>query len=529
VLVSASSACDLTAPTERFYDSDPRPVEVRTLDVRGLRPGQYVAGRRFLQPDLTAVTDPIQRVVLLVDTVEVFASTTPPYVLELDTERWPDGPHVVTAGVFVSGGAGGLAAAAGVPHVLYTASVVFDQTPPTPTVVDSVVWRDSHPTLYWRRNQDRNFYAYVIDHRGNYAEPFITNLGIDSVFDPATLTYTDTSITPLYGLRLDYYAWVTNRGATATGTPARIQFGDTIAATWNTTIPGIYNTATNEAYVLEQFPSDTLKAISGRTVTRRLAFGYPFPAAMALSQDQAALYVFFYNTYQVTTLDAATFTVMNDYNLAAFSSRAPVAGRAGRLYVGNFARSVSVVDAATGAELGRAPIDVPNPVLAISPDRNTLYVLDTYAGGSFIPVVYRIDVSTDTLTVLSQRTVDDPRTDVTELQVSPDGSRLFLTFSPFSNYVNVWDAATLATVGQLTPPGALFDFVVGPDALYLAHVRDDPRALSRGGRVVRYDPVTLAAGQHWDFVEVPQGIVPSGDAGTLYAFGSFATWIVPLR
>jgi len=522
-------SCDLTAPRDRYYNTAVRPIEVDSLVASGVRPGGYLAGHFAIQPDLRAVTDPIDHVVLLVDSTQVSASSTAPYLLDLDTTRWPDGAHSVIIGVVLGQGHGGLAGASGVPNVLYHASVFFDQTAPTPTVVDSVVWRTNHPTMYWHPNHDRNFYAYVIDHQGNYAQPVIVNLGIDSVRDQATATYTDTSITPLYGLELSYYAWVTNRGATALGTPAVIRYGDTIPVSWSTVIHPLFNTVTGEAYVLEQVPSDTLKAISpGRAVTRR--YVPPFAAAMALSRDQQSLYVLSYNTDQLTTLDAATFTVTNTYTLSyGFGSgRAPiVAGRAGRLYTTNGNGPIMVVDAATGAVVSQLALNVGGGILAISPDRNTLYVLDLYGGGSFIPVVDRIDVSTDTLSVVSQRALT--RTDATVLQLSPDGTRLFITFGPFGNYVDVWEATTLATVGQLAPHGALFDFVVGPDALYTSETRTDPRALSRAGRVVRYDLSTLAPLQSWDFAVMPQGIALSGDGASVYAFGDIETWIVPVH
>ena len=104
-----------------------------------------------------------------------------------------------------------------------------------------------------------------------------------------------------------------------------------------------------------------------------------------------------------------------------------------------------------------------------------------------------------------------------------------ITFGPFGNYVDVWEATTLATVGQLAPHGALFDFVVGPDALYTSETRTDPRALSRAGRVVRYDLSTLAPLQSWDFAVMPQGIALSGDGASVYAFGDIETWIVPVH
>ncbi len=529
LLAWAAWSCDLTAPTDGYYNSGARPIQLDSLVASGVRAGQYMAGHFAVQPDLRAITDPIDHVDLLVDSAEVSVNSTPPYLLDLDTTHWPDGPHVVIIGVFLGQGHGGLAGASGVPNLLYRASVFFDQTPSAPTVVDSVVWRNNHPTLYWQQNHDRNFYAYVIDHQGNYAQPFIVNLGVDSVRDQTTTTYTDVSITQLYGLELSYYAWVTNRGTTAIGTSAVIRYGDTIPVSWSTVVHPLFNTVTGEAYVLEQIPSDTLKAISpGRAVTRR--YVAPLPAAMALSRDQQTLYVLSYNTYQVTTLDAATFTVTNTYTLPYpfGTGRSPiVAGRAGRLYTSNANGPIMVVDAATGAVVSQLALNVPGAILAISPDRNTLYVLDLYNGGSFIPVVDRIDASTDTLSLLSQRTLTG--TDATVLQLSPDGTRLFITFSPFGNYVDVWDATTLATVGQLAPTGALFDFVVGPDALYTSETRTDPRALSRAGRVVRYDFSTLAPLQSWDFAVMPQGIAPSGDGASVYAFGDLETWIVPVH
>jgi hypothetical protein len=66
-LAWAGGSCDLTAPTDRYYNSGVRPIQVDTLVASGIRPGQYLAGHFAVQPDLRAVTDPIENVVLLVD------------------------------------------------------------------------------------------------------------------------------------------------------------------------------------------------------------------------------------------------------------------------------------------------------------------------------------------------------------------------------------------------------------------------------------------------------------------------------
>lgn len=94
--------------------------------------------------------------------------------------------------------------------------------------------------------------------------------------------------------------------------------------------------------------------------------------------------------------------------------------------------------------------------------------------------------------------------------------------------MEILDAATLASVGQLSAPAneQLFGFLATASYLYLAHSRSDLDGRHYlPGRVVQYARSSFAQARAWDFVQVPRWLASSRDEQWLYALG-FETWVV---
>jgi hypothetical protein len=99
--------------------------------------------------------------------------------------------------------------------------------------------------------------------------------------------------------------------------------------------------------------------------------------------------------------------------------------------------------------------------------------------------------------------------------------------APPNNFVDIWDAANLASLTQINTPDRVYDFIATSSSIFISYGIPGGRYF-QAGRVIQYDIPSLAALASWDFVQVPQAAQASRDNHYLYAFG-FESWIIPLH
>lgn len=522
-------SCDLIAPSDRFFNENAQPPKVEPLDISEIKPGQHLAGKVLFNVNLESVNSPIARVDLFVDSTLVFSAFNPPYTLELDTEVWSEGEHLIAVGVIETRPNIGLLAVVDFPSLIFSANVVFDQTPPTAVTLQSVIWENGHPRLSWTKNNNLNFYAYIISKDANFGPfpPPLDGAGIDTIYDSSTTTYLDTSTSQFYEISSDYQVNVSNRAEVAPSNIINIRFGETIAVNGDQIARPIISPIREEVYFLESYPSNTLKAVStvSNTVVRSRQFNFPFPKTFALSKDGSKLFIVSFNSDSLSVIDPTTFNIIMTASSSVRGASSMVIGRPNRLYMTTIIQTggwVKIIDTNTGAEIGEILIDATDGILTISPDNNTLYVARETS-------VYKVDVSTDNAQVISQQTASH---NVRSLQLSSDGTKIYLghVFGPPSNFVDIWDSETLTSIGRVTAPEQLFDFFVTSTHIYLSESRDLPEGrYFLPGRVVQYNIESLNPQKFWEFVIVPRMIVTAGNSQFLYARGVEPWVVVPLN
>jgi DNA-binding beta-propeller fold protein YncE len=330
---------------------------------------------------------------------------------------------------------------------------------PTAVAMQSLTWDNGYPRLTWAESTDTLLCAYVVNRNGNWGDWVSTiGEGQDSIFDRATTTYLDTTMSQIYGMKLNYRILVANGSEFVESDSMVIEFGSTVALARNPDVRPILNPSGDEMYLLED-PSDTLKAVSTATGAVLRNRWLLFANRVAMSKDGSKLFVVQVNRDSVHVLDTGTFgtTASERLNFSGSGVNAIVAGRPDRLYMTSFdfltqTSVIKIVDANTLAEMGEIGVDVENGLLAISPDNDTLYAAQS-------DTVYKIDVSTDVAQVLDTALAGH---DIRFFQLSPDGSRLYLghVYGPPSNFVDVWDAETLTSLGQIQVLEQHFDFFV---------------------------------------------------------------------
>lgn len=521
-----AASCDLLKPRDRPFNPEARSQSVTTIDASAIRPGQHLAGTLSLALSSLGspgALGPVARTELYVDSARVSAAFDPPFVLTLDTHAAPEGPHQLAVLVYEVHPSTGIQGFVGAPSQALVTRVVFDQTPPTPVTLTSVTWENDRPRLTWSPNTDSNFAAYRVDRIGNWG----LHLGFPApITSQATASFLDTAgLRALIGVRYDYRVAVSNRDREVTSNALTLHHGDVV--------PGLHFDADRsrpfpspnsaELYVYDR-AADSLEVFSTVTQALTRSFRPPTGSVLTISRDGATLIlmndVLLGGIPGLATYAASTFAPLTSVQMSTrFGGYSIVAGRDDRVYLAG-PTGLHALRVSDATVVGQLPLALGQARLALSPDASTLYAATADS-------VYRVDVSTDAPQALERRRVAPA---IADMQMSADGLRLYLghTIVAPSNFVEILDAGTLATLGRLAPPGNewLFGFLVTANHLYLTHARQDiPGTYFLAGSVVQYDRASLARIRSWDFVQVPSALAGSGDDQWLYASG-LETWVV---
>jgi hypothetical protein len=528
-------SCDLTEPDRRFDASVPG-IRLDDLPLTEFAPGQHVAGAITLAFDVPAtsrlwqlrsgrhVVRNVTAVYWYVDDTLLGGTSTPPFTFALDTTQWPGGEHEISAAVF-DDTQSGLGRYVGLPAAVYVTTLVFDQTPPTPVAVQSLDWEGTSPRITWSQNQDPNFHAYVISRRsvGLYRvhEDIV-------IFDRSVTTCLDTAVVQTIGGLTHYQVNTWNRVAYSAADTASINWGVRVPVSWyRDDRPIVNRVGAEELYVLHRDDGlaglpNRLSAVSKATNTIVRSIDVQSANHLASSVDGTLLYVDEAGV-NFLVVDAQTFTVQRTL-MPPFAFDAVVGGRPNRFYAWS-QTTFGVFDDTSGARI--AHFEVPYMQgywtdLCISQDGNVVYA----AHGNML---YRINVNTDLLVVPLQRPI--AMSNFGNLQVSSDGSTLYVLHGPPFNYLEILDTANFALKSRLDPPlGSqddwLEDAIVTSDRIYVSVTREDPHVwYTKPGTVLEYDLLTQTVARSWNFIVVSQGMVASRDETSLYA----GPWVVTVK
>jgi hypothetical protein len=346
------------------------------------------------------------------------------------------------------------------------------------------------------------------------------------VTDQAVVTMQDTlGLDALIGVQYGYHVDVDNRNQIASSNVLTLSRGDAVPGLhFSQGEPRPVAIPNSSEFYTYGLSGDSLKVFSG--TSHSLVRGFqPVGGSIAISGDGSTFILFsdvlLNGIPGLATYSATSFSEQSRIQMTVrLGSYSTIAGRPDRIYAAGL-EGLFVVRVSDATVVGQIPLTPQRTRLAISPDANTLYATTRDS-------VFRVDISTDTPQVLAALPVQP---DIADLQLAPDGQRLYLLHSVVapSNFVQVLDATTLAAAGSLTPPGNewLFAMHVTPSHLYLAHARQDiPNRFFMAGSVVEYDRASLTRLRSWDFVQVPSGVFASSDEQWFYASTFNGTWVV---
>lgn len=504
-----------------FFNHDAGPPEVQLLTVDHLKQGQHVDGTLSFTFSPESNSSVIG-VVVFVDSVVVQELYNSPYQIEINTRQWPEGNHHIDIGLVKAKSPEiGMLSLIGFPYKLYVIDLVFDRTPPTAVTLLKAEWDDNihSPVLTWTKNNDPNFYAYII-----YRQDKSTIYEAGRVYNQDQLSMADTWNDGAIGFTFTYYVEVSNRFQSLKSNQITLSYPDLINAAPESLISFIHPIISKnrpEFYVLEP---NGVKALS--TVTNQITRSYPmdfkYPLSFALSKDESKLYVVSTYSPKLTVLSAATFDVIYTTDLN-FNASSIICGRGDRLYLSTswpFDGPVKIVDSSNGNEIGDVGIHAPNGLLAISSDNNTLYVANTSANLYQEAQIYKVDITTDNPQTLLTKNASDW---VRGIQLSEDDQKLFVLHdidypAPLNNFVDCWDATSMTSVKKFYVANQAFDFSANATSIFII---SGERTLQYGppGEVYEYEISTNQVLNTWNFLHAPKIVQASPGKTVLYVYG----------
>jgi DNA-binding beta-propeller fold protein YncE len=530
ILASLFFSCE---EPELYYNRQAAPPEEYPLDIQEIKEGQYLAGfvNICYQPEIPV--SEIYAVLLFVDGVSVTSAVSgvPCYSLMLDTKQWPEGDHEISIGILEQNPPDlGLLNLVGAPSIIYTASVVFDQTPPTPVLLESVEWDEDAqaPRLTWQENEDLNFYAYIV-----YKDEFMSSGFVDTLYDQSVTSSIDYSHDEMIGISCQYKVIVWNRDQLVESNGITFKYPESFPLAVDQllgVVPPIESADGSELFTLT---TEGVTAVS--LSTNIVARTYPmttYPTGFALSKDGTKLYVLSSYSPKITVLNASTFEVISTAETDGFNGKNIICGRANRLYISTswpFSGPLKILDAISLTEVGSLDIEAPDGIMAISSDNNTLYIADPSTAIYQPAKVYSIDISTDNPAIIHQRSASD---EVRAIELSADDETLFVIHdydypAEMNLFVDCWDASTLVSDYTLAVPNQAFEMSINAQTLCVIYGDRYLNNWNPGG-VYQYEISTGQLIHDWKLKQAPyECFIDSGNQN-LYVFG-INSWVISLN
>lgn len=516
---------------EPYFNKKANPPEVKPLILDDLTEGQHVTGTLIIEfiPEIPITQ--IDMVSLSIDDQVQYGYGYPgPFVFQIDTKLLSEGEHTIVIGVHEKGQDLGLLNLANIPATMYTVTVYIDHQSPTPVVLQSVEWNNelNTPQLTWTKNNDLNFYAYII-----HKEEFLSGIFVDTVYDQDVTTYLDFSHGEAIGISCTYRVIVWNRDQQEESNALPFSYPAIFPLTVDDNLgvyPPIESADGTELFTLT---SEGVKAVSLTTnaVQRTYPMPFKYPKGFALSKDGARMFVLSSYSPEITVLNASTFEVLNTADIDGFDGKNIICGRPDRLYITTsspFSGPLIILNADNLQIVGELAIEAPNGLLDISTDNAILYVADMNLTQYQSAKIYSIDISTDTPSIIYQKSASD---EVRDIELSADDETLFVIHdydypADMNLFVDCWEAATLTSYRKLSVPDQAFTVSVNAQTLCVAYGKRYLNHWDQGG-VLRYDISSGALLEEWKLKQAPyECLVHSGNQN-LYVFG-FNSWVIPL-
>jgi len=456
------------------------------------------------------------------------ASNYPRY--DLDTRSYADGYYTLKFDILLSTGTNSLADKMDLESIQISREKVIEIDNSSPTAVElfEPTWQNEYVKLNWSQNSDKNFQHYVVTRYNRY----YGGIGIDTlayITDQSVLSFTDSSVYPIYGINLGYYKILTvKHTGFRTSDEKYLKYGTPIQPFSHQYVSKpVPSKDGEEIYVYDNYYADIV-AISVNTdqVLRRSPYGYSYFPSQTISKDGNTLIVLSDVYDEFYLLNASDFNLIKiiEPGNPVFMYEGPIHAVRNNLVCFSYKQAYI-----SGTYLLNTTTENESLIMAggysekftSTSDGNYLFVLKpSYLYDIFN--LYKYEIIGDSAVQLNSKILSDHRYAINyELQLEND-DRIFLLRN--YNSIDIIDAEDLNIINTIVIPEIIeqdyiCDFYVSNSSLYIAF--SERKSFDWGGntfgKLAEYSLQDYSKINEWHFQNVPRTIITDANERFLYA------------
>jgi hypothetical protein len=529
LLSLAGISCNITEP-EPFENPAAHAPTITNARVRGIQPGQHIAGIFLLSVDSVVSSAPIDHADLYINGLIVGSSASngslQRYEFSVDTRGFTDREYTLQI-LFVlkkdpSLGLLNLLSQIG---ISVSASVFFDNAAPTKPKNIQWVWIN-HPTCTWSQNQDPNFRGYIIRRSTPTAL-------VDTIPDRSVTSFVDTSLRPVYGEQAVYVVSAWNGSTETAADPVTATYGTILAL--GTCVYLVPNPVSDEIYLhIAAGPVYAFSTLTNVQLRNTSALG--LPNQLCITWDGTLLTSFDRNSRKIHRVYTTGFIPLPDVSLDSLSGY-PVgmAATATRIYL-TLGADLAIYESGTGHLVAviRGILPRGGGRLMLSPDERALYL-------STEQYLTRLAINGDSLVVSATRSFNNF---IGRASPIAGTSLVGVTLQTFPNGggsgVEIVDASSLVTVRALAVPQEISTYQVqdGCFSSRRGYITFASVATSQNPFIYEFDLQSGTVIHRWEFDQnTPTPLAVARNGAFVYAGGSTppsavstpVTWVIPLQ
>lgn len=504
------AGCEFPGEPEREYNKGVSSPQKEYISFGDFDNSQHVAGIVKFQIDTNSNFQSSRNYFYSIDNLSFTPIQNPDYTFQIYTQYYPDGNHIIYCGYNDGTVNLGLLNLISFPPKYDSLILFFDQKPPTPTSLTVSNYPGLKMNLSWSKNNDPNFYAYIIRRDGDIK--YLENKDIDTIKDRNIISYDDFTIPMTCNLDIIYNVAITNR--------AQIIESNYVTIKTNNMVSDFYG---NLELPQPQSVSDeiislysSLEAFSVITNSKTKSLYLAYSRACTLNKEKDKIFVA--TNTGISVINANSFVVERNFPRQIYMMQNQIMFTDARnriYYVEDYGSSkLIVLDGIDGSYITQYDMSF-QLIWATSNSRTYFYTFDTYG------TLSEYDLSTDSL-VLTQAKSHNLLVD--DIKISSDDKFLFLKTGysnngpKIYNKITIIDITNLEIIDEIVIPnpsdGLLESFCLTDQYLYFSCV--DDYTFSTNPRIFEYELSMKEFTRNWHTKSLARSMITSLDAKTLY-------------
>jgi hypothetical protein len=511
ILVFIVTGCEFPGEPERSFNKNVVSPQHENISFGDFSSNQHVAGEISFQVD-TSYNYQLSRTYFYgIDKSFFTPIQNSKYTFNINTQYYSEGLHTIYCGYIDGTSNLGLLNLLSFPAKYDSLILFFDQTPPNPTLLSVTDYPGLKMNLKWEKNNDSNFYAYIIRRDGDLNN--LANKDIDTIKDRNITNYDDFTIPMSANLEIIYNVIVSNRAEGVESNTVTTKTTNIVTNYVGDLKRPYSNNNLNEVYSLTGTGLDAFSTLTNSLVKQKILY-----YSTHFTFDQVLNKIYVATDAGIIVLNANDFSIETTFHRVIDMSYGDMmfTDARNRIYYIDYSGSsrLIVLDQNNGNFLAQYNMSF-QLIWNTSHDRTKLYA---YNFGEFL----KYDLNTDSLSLIKTKNLNFY---VDDIKVSPDDQYLYLksgykTLNSYYIYnrISKMDINSFNIIEEIYIPcqntGILGSFCLNEEYLYFSAV--DDYIWNTNPRIYEYKLSTKEITRSWPTLGLPTSLITSSDNKTLY-------------